>query len=364
MSPKSSTQAYTFHYPSPPSSPKHGTHIRQRSLDFQLFRPRSSSDAGKRATVGQKIAGIKVPAPPPSGKRNSKADTDVSAPRYVAGIKVPAPPPSVKSKSTSSILLSQPIPCNGNVNVTEEAKVDTNVAEEAKVVTNVAEEAKVVTNVAEEAKVVTNVAEEAKVVTNVAEEAKVVTNTAEVDINITEETKVDTNNIAEKVIEDANATICEQPILTYVTQLNDIQHVSSYQSSSEENDNQHEVRSILSAIQSEFGPKTEEHTFDTTSDDATLESSHLDTSQSSISFPSSSEEPLPYVSGCGSDWYKSMFQNLKKGVEEQLPNKKRKYLVGISLIINLANQMFVIVHRLLLVKVSLKINQKLKVNCK
>ena len=46
------------------------------------------------------------------------------------------------------------------------------------------------------------------------------------------------------------------------------------------------------------------------------------------SFSSSSEnvfEDLLHSSGSGgNDWYKSMFQSMKKGVEEQLPNKKRK----------------------------------------
>ena len=49
------------------------------------------------------------------------------------------------------------------------------------------------------------------------------------------------------------------------------------------------------------------------------------------SFTSSSEEvfeDLPHSSGSvGNDWYKSMFQSMKKGVEEQLPNKKRKFQV-------------------------------------
>ena len=47
------------------------------------------------------------------------------------------------------------------------------------------------------------------------------------------------------------------------------------------------------------------------------------------SFTSCSEkvfEDLLHSSGSGgNDWYKSMFQNMKKGVEEQLPNKKRKF---------------------------------------
>ena len=117
ISPKSALLNQSFDFPLPRSttpvegvgrSSTMGRHVRQSSLDLNYFhRPRSSSDAGKRATVGVKIAGITVPAPPPFVKtKHNTAVMKQEPEKIIAGIKVPLPPPSFKSKSTGELPIS------------------------------------------------------------------------------------------------------------------------------------------------------------------------------------------------------------------------------------------------------------------
>lgn len=92
-----------------------------------------------------------------------------------------------------------------------------------------------------------------------------------------------------------------------------------------------DARDILTAIQTEFMPSTSESSQTNLSEpaDTSSEKDQLDESQSSTSGyksvnSSSEEDILSSSAGSGSEWYKSMFQSMKRGVEEQLPNKKRK----------------------------------------
>jgi hypothetical protein len=82
-----------------------------------------------------------------------------------------------------------------------------------------------------------------------------------------------------------------------------------------------QVNDILSAIQSEFGS---EDTSSSRNDDSTDDKDTLNESQTSgyKSIASSYEDDVVISNNGGNDWYRSMFQNMKKGVEEDLPNKK------------------------------------------
>lgn len=268
LTPKSSTPGSSFSYPSPPDSPgkdtqttKVGKHIRQRSLDFHpsTFRPRSTSDAGKRATVGEKIAGIKVPAPPPSIKKKTNPSTVEPAPRYVAGIKVPAPPPSLKRKSTGSAPMEEP------------------------------------------------------------------SSTSSTDDSTIAATNVEISN-GDKVESDKGESFS---VSSYDAQLNSIQHVTCSKEqvqhdSPKERNNEYQVSDILSAIQSEFGAKTETvSSTDALTLDALGKDTSIDDSVSSETMSSLNDDPV--TSSGGVDWYRSMFQSMKKGVEEELPNKKRMF---------------------------------------
>ena len=322
-SPKSSTQIRSFDFSHPPRSttpvdnrPKSSTlgrHARQSSLDLQTFRSRSSSDAGKRAVAGVKIAGITVPAPPPSVKRKADSNTEVTIPRYVAGIKVPAPP-SLRSKSTGSMPHSS----------------DNRSADQSNLFASNGPSSDPPSILNGEAATETN---------------------------------------GEHILEtEVNGDKTPEPVIhSYDVTLERVHHVTAEEISSElkvkemENFN-NEASDILSAIQFEFGSlggksddfvtyptatetykQTEVHTTMTSDSNKPVaghedeefptssgknEESFLSTKDEK-SFTSSSEEVfdnLLNTSGSGgSDWYRSMFQSMKKGVEEQLPNKKRKF---------------------------------------
>ena len=325
VSPKSSTQIRSFDFSHPPRSttpvdnwPKSNTlgrHARQSSLDLQTFRSRSSSDVGKRAVAGVKIAGITVPAPPPSVKQKADSNTEVTIPRYVAGIKVPAPP-SIRSKSTGSMPYSS----------------DCCSADQTNLLTS----------------------------NGPSSDLPLI-------LNGEAENKTNGVHILETEVKDDKTP--EPVICSYDVTLETVHHVTAGEISSElkvkemENVN-NEANDILSAIQFEFGslrdksddfvtsPKATETYRQSeipvimTSDANKPYASHKDkesyTSSSrdeelSLSikddrtFALSSEEvfdDLLKTSGSGgSDWYRSMFQSMKKGVEEQLPNKKRNFQI-------------------------------------
>ena len=246
-----------------------GRHARQSSLDLNTFRNRSWSDAGKKAVVGAHIAGIKVPAPPPSVK--GKAPLPVVQPekvRYVAGIKVPAPPPQLKPKPVRTPS-KEKIP----VGTTAVPLNDT------------------------------------------------ATNDAPCN---TEPVNIGSSSSTPAVLEST-----EDPIVISDTLVKKEPSVEVA-----ERDTSSEIIDMLTAIQNDFTPTTpESQTSSSDFKDISSEKDHLETEYHSSTsgyksgIASSSEEDILSTSaGSGSDWYRSMFQSMKKGVEEQLPNKKRMYL--------------------------------------
>lgn len=261
-SPKSSTQFRTFDYPSPRSTTPVqdgegkastlGRHARQSSLDLNTFRSRAWSDAGKKAVIGERIAGIRVPAPPPSVKGKAPLIQPEKS-RYVAGIKVPAPPPSVKPK-----------PVRSHSKEKIQAALNDNTPKD--------------------------------------------------------ETPGMNSSSSTPAVLDSTATISDTLVK---------KEQSSFESS--ERDTSSEIIDMLTAIQNDFTPTTpESQTSSSDFKDISSEKDHIEaeyhssTSGYKSGIASSSEEDILSTSaGSGSDWYKSMFQSMKKGVEEQLPNKKR-----------------------------------------
>lgn len=106
-----------------------------------------------------------------------------------------------------------------------------------------------------------------------------------------------------------------------------------------ERDTSSEIIDMLTAIQNDFTPTTpESQTSSSDFKDISSEKDHFEmeyhssTSGYKSGIASSSEEDILSTSaGSGSDWYRSMFQSMKKGVEDQLPNKKRMYLCSTAL---------------------------------
>ncbi|XP_019848782.1 PREDICTED: LIM domain-binding protein 3-like [Amphimedon queenslandica] len=279
-SPKSSITFRTFDYPPRSTTPVDnfgsksstlGRHARQSSLDLNTFRSRAWSDAGKKAVVGAHIAGIKVPAPPPSVK--GKAPLPVVQPekvRYVAGIKIPAPPPQLKPKpvrtpskeripaGTSTIVPLNDTAANDAPATTEPVTIGSSSSTPAVL-----------------------------------------------------ESKEDPIVISDTLVKkEASAEVAER-------------------------DTSSEIIDMLTAIQNDFTPTTpESQTSSSDFKDISSEKDHFETEYHSSTsgyksgIASSSEEDILSTSaGSGSDWYRSdwyrsMFQSMKKGVEEQLPNKK------------------------------------------
>ncbi len=239
-------------------------HIRQKSLDLNP-RPRSRSDAGKKATVGAKIAGIIVPPPPPSVKnprRLSEPEVKKQAGpvKAIAGIVVPNPPPKVNRTSGTS----------------NRSSTDS---------------------------IITNEGDNSLDMTNVSPPIPVLLVNEEIIINET----VDTPK--EK----------EPEIISYNIEFNDF----------------HEVPkdiAVDSPLPQDSVTAEEEEVSKSELESADKESSEDDSTfaaANTIALGDGEKSPEIVVKTReNDDWYKSMFQSMKKGVEEDIPDKKREYIPG------------------------------------
>ena len=281
ISPKSALLNQSFDFPLPRSttpvegvgrSSTMGRHVRQSSLDLNYFhRPRSSSDAGKRATVGVKIAGITVPAPPPFVKTKQNTGVMKQEPeKVIAGIKVPPPPPSFRSKSTGEVPISGVLTnrssssptskatlCNGSTSLLSDHEDDSSTATSLS------------------------------------------------------DFKEPTDNI--KIFskpEDVQDSIIETDLSSYQIGLNNAPHTVHV-------DDNINNKSEETRLQS--GSEFSEDISSTSGKD-----SHTYTSSGEDIISKVEDIQIENISRSGNDWYKAMFQSMKKGVEEDLPDKKRK----------------------------------------
>ena len=255
ISPKSVTQGYTFNFPeSNGSSKKSNTlgHNRQRSLDF-YYRPRATSDAGKRATVGTKIAGITVPAPPksvrklsePNIKMNYEKKEEKEEAKIVAETIVPKSPPS-----------------NGPNNSSEDTKMD----------------------------------EPPTVSENNDDVASVPT--------------VNDTPIAEPIEQQQYIKVADE--ITYDFEFTNV--VDQVPEATNEATNEPKPDNVS------VSPDIESKIFEKVSEDKPKNDDIIVIDVQS----NGAKSPEIVKTGKNDDWYKLMFQSMKKGVEDDLPNKKRK----------------------------------------
>ena len=281
LSPKSALLGQSFDFPLPRSttpvegvgrSSTLGRHVRQSSLDLNYFyRARSSSDAGKRATVGVKIAGITVPAPPPFVK--TKHNTGVmkqEREKLIAGIKVPPPPPSFKSRSTGELPISGVLTnrssssptskatlCNGSTSLLSDHEDDSSTA--------------------------TSLSDSKEPIEHI--------------------------KIFSKP-EDVQDSIIESELSSYKIGLNNIHHIVHVEDNINNKSDETHLQSeseVSEDISSTSGKDS--HTFTTSGEEVISKEEDIQ---------------IENIGRGGNDWYKAMFQSMKKGVEEDLPDKKRE----------------------------------------
>ncbi len=244
ISPRSVTQEHSFNFPESNSSGsgKSNTlgHNRQRSLDFN-FRPRTTSDAGKRAIVGVKIAGITVPSPPKNVRKLSEPNKKEEAKTVIiAGIKVPKPPPKNTPPITS-------------------------------------------------------------------------------DKKMSESPSKDNNNV---IIAASSVPINDTPVIEsigeplYIKEDNDVTYDVELEVSNNELSNE--------PVPDDESFEPEFKIFQKKSEDISNDNDDIIDIQSN-----GTESPESIKTGKNDDWYKIMFQSMKKGVDEDLPNKKRETLAAI-----------------------------------
>ena len=241
-------------------------HIRQASLDLNP-RPRSRSDAGKKATVGAKIAGIIVPPPPPSVKNARKlSEPEIKKQEgpikaIAAGIVVPSPPPKVNGTSTGT---------------SNESSTDS---------------------------VITNEGDNSlDVITNVSSPTPVILMNEEIIINET----VDTPK--EK----------EPEIISYNIEFNNFHEVPN------------DSNGVISLLPQDCATVEEESELES-ADKESLEDDSTFVAADTIASGDGEKSPEIVKPRENDDWYKSMFQIMKKGVEEDIPDKKREYIPSIGI---------------------------------
>lgn len=233
FSPKSAISSdFNFDFPEGTTGP-HQTktlgHVRQRSLDLN-YRPRSTSDASKRATAGNIIAGITVPKPPPVKTRR------ISEPHVALKQTEPAP-----------------------VSTSEQPHYDTNKIEAA-----------------------------AELLQDVIGSLTANT-TSQSEKPIEQETNA--SNMPESTVPDSQA----QDIIE------------------------------LHQTQSTSPPQEDMIVVDKPESDVSTESSIVEKEEDSEDTSTAIDSEI--FKGKDQDWYKSLFHNLKKGVDEDVPDKKREWLI-------------------------------------
>ena len=319
LSPKSVTQGYTFDFPvtANGSSNKSNTlgsrHARQRSLDLN-YRSRSFSDVGKRASVGMQIAGITVPPPPPKTRPavTPTKKQEEEPQRIIAGIKVPKRPPSIKKRAISD---SQLLPAK------EQSREDSGIAVESSV--------SLLTNSTDSP---TNEELEGSQSIETIQPSQQHTQPEIVSY------KVELTNFHD-VRCNENETQAK-PDLPYEdkTEPESIQSVGvrseekNIPSSQPAPENHSEVlksgknddwyKSMFQSMKKGAGED-----LNVSKDKSNGLQSTAPGEEDSVTSSQSAEEEKSeeiFKSGRNDDWYKSMFQSMKKGVEEDLPNKKRE----------------------------------------
>lgn len=266
FSPKSVTQNYSFDFPETnigggdngKCKTLDNRHSRQRSLDLN-YRPRATSDAGKRATVGTRIAGIVVPPPPPKKTTPRKlSEPLVQKPRepvkaVVAAAEVPKSPPP------------PPPTINGN-----KSPVESRSTEEGIDVEKTPEE---------------------------------ITNSPVPPLL----TDTNDDSLVSEVIDPPE--LKEAEIILYKVELTNFHEVETVTPA--KSDAEVPADPVSIEIHSE-----QQQTVESTEDNTTSPSTAPceDEDNNSEVFKSAKNE----------DWYKLMFHSMKKGVEEDLPDKKRK----------------------------------------
>ena len=319
LSPKSTTVNSSFEFPNVTvpdnKTGSLGRHARQSSLDLNMLRSRSNSDAANKRP---EATPIKKPAPPKFAKTSSADVANTSSSRVIAGITVPPRPPEVTPKKEPPVHPSEsesvPVvsgfaangPCVTPPITSEVAMVmhsESVEEDDEKSTESVDTEEKTGSTSVENSTEVTvaNVVE--TTTTNVVE-----TTTTSDDIIVTG--TVDSTSAVKESNEEVEF---HQPeIRAYSIQLAEVHYLPKEQ-----------LKEELKA------PPSAETTTEQKSSTANESTANDDSSKTSTYKGFNTTVDMDSYGGIlstsgGSDWYRSMFQSMKKGVEEDLPEKKRE----------------------------------------
>lgn len=292
-------------------------HSRQRSLDLN-YRPRSTSDASKRATVGNKIAGITVPPPPPTKTRRvSEPHRTLNQIKPIA-VTQPQPSNSTEQKEMAEpIAVTQPQPNSTEqeemvepiaVIVSEQPQYNSTEETTEPVAVSVSSE-QPQHNSTEDQKEATE-----PIAVTVSEQPQPSNSTgqkeaaAELLQNVIGSLAANnTNSQSEKSNEQESSHVTEDGISQEVGNDSQTQDVSV------ESD-QVESTSLQAVVSTDKPTETE-------SDVSTMETNTIKKEEDNLN-----EDTDPEIfKGKDQDWYKSVYHTLQRGVDEDIPDKKRNY---------------------------------------